>query len=300
MKHAFLIMAHNEFGILEKLLRLLDDERNDFYIHIDKKVPDFPFERFRSIAKKSAVYFTERLDVRWADFSLTECQLLMLKEATRRGYRYYHLLSGVDLPLKSNDAFHAFFERNDGREFVHFCSEEQTEAIRFHVEYYHFRRLMRSDNALSRAAGYALTGASMLLYKLGIKRHWDRNIRLGYGSNWCSITDELAAYIVEKEAWLRRQFRLTCISDELYIQTLVENSAFREKLYRSEKDDNPLSNMRHIDWKRGKPYVFCSGDFDELMDSPCLFARKFSEKTDGEITERLFNHLIKENSHEGI
>lgn len=294
MRHTYLIMAHNEFDILEKLLRLLDDERNDFYIHIDKKAADFPFDRFRSLPKKSTVYFTPRLDVRWADFSLTECQLIMLREALPRGYRYFHLISGVDLPLKSNDAIHDFFERHDGKEFVHFCSEEKTEAIRFHVEYYHFRRLMRSPNALARAAGYGLTGASMLLYKLGIKRKWEENIRLAYGSNWCSITDELAAYILEKEAWVRKYFRLTCISDELYIQTLVENSDFRHRLYHSEKDDDPMANLRHIDWTRGKPYVFRSGDFEELMASPCLFARKFSDKVDREITERIFTHLGKE------
>lgn len=30
-KHAYLIIAHNDFYILEKLLMLLDDERNDIY-----------------------------------------------------------------------------------------------------------------------------------------------------------------------------------------------------------------------------------------------------------------------------
>ena len=31
MKHAYLIIAHNEFKILEKLVHLLDDSRNDIY-----------------------------------------------------------------------------------------------------------------------------------------------------------------------------------------------------------------------------------------------------------------------------
>ena len=37
-KHAYLIMAHNNFYILEKLLHLLDDPRNDIYVHIDKNM----------------------------------------------------------------------------------------------------------------------------------------------------------------------------------------------------------------------------------------------------------------------
>ena len=37
MKHAYLIMAHNEPEILKVLISMLDDPRNDIYLHIDKK-----------------------------------------------------------------------------------------------------------------------------------------------------------------------------------------------------------------------------------------------------------------------
>ena len=50
-KHAYLIIAHNNFEILEKTLKILDDEKNDFYIHVDKKVKNFDFEKFRIIIK---------------------------------------------------------------------------------------------------------------------------------------------------------------------------------------------------------------------------------------------------------
>ena len=36
-KHAYLIMCHTNFDQLMRLLELLDDERNDIYLHIDKK-----------------------------------------------------------------------------------------------------------------------------------------------------------------------------------------------------------------------------------------------------------------------
>ena len=35
MKHAYLIIAHNEPNILKTLLLMLDDERNDVYLHVD-------------------------------------------------------------------------------------------------------------------------------------------------------------------------------------------------------------------------------------------------------------------------
>lgn len=36
-RHAYLIMAHNQWDVLEQLLRALDDPRNDIFLHIDKK-----------------------------------------------------------------------------------------------------------------------------------------------------------------------------------------------------------------------------------------------------------------------
>lgn len=36
-RHAYLILCHNQFRILCRLLTALDDERNDIYIHVDKK-----------------------------------------------------------------------------------------------------------------------------------------------------------------------------------------------------------------------------------------------------------------------
>ena len=42
MKHAFLILAHNEFDILKALVRSLDDVGNDIYIHFDRKVNLLP------------------------------------------------------------------------------------------------------------------------------------------------------------------------------------------------------------------------------------------------------------------
>ena len=42
MKHAYLILAHNEFGLLQTLICYLDDERNDIYVHIDRKVKELP------------------------------------------------------------------------------------------------------------------------------------------------------------------------------------------------------------------------------------------------------------------
>ncbi len=78
--------------------------------------------------------------------------------------------------------------------------------------------------------------------------------------------------------------------DEMVIQTIAMNSNFRDKIY----DENNLQNgsMRKIDWARGKPYTWQTQDFDELINSPYMFARKFDETKDKEIIDKLYNFLM--------
>lgn len=294
MKHAYLIMAHNEFDILKKQLCLLDDPRNDIYVHIDKKVKNFPFDEFRQLLKFSNIHFVQRIDARWGDFSLVKCELILLKAAIKGDYRYYHLLSGVDMPLKSNNEIHSFFNDHDGLEFVHFCSDDQAENQRNHIERYHSMRLFtRSNSPVIRDAIRRIL--HLLQYKTGFRRRSNQNIHLAYGSQWFSITHRLAEYILSKEKWIKKHFSFTCCSDEHFLQTLILDSNFSDSLFLKERNGNYLSCMRYIDWTRGNPYVFRSEDFRLLIDSPYLFARKFSTKTDDQIIAMLYEHIRQKN-----
>ena len=44
-KHAYLIIAHTQFELLDVLLELLDYAENDIYLHIDKKVGNIDVDR---------------------------------------------------------------------------------------------------------------------------------------------------------------------------------------------------------------------------------------------------------------
>ena len=65
-KHAYLIIAHNQFSLLTKLLKCLDDERNDIYIHIDKKVKE-NLDFLNNICIKSNIKLVKRIKVTWGD-----------------------------------------------------------------------------------------------------------------------------------------------------------------------------------------------------------------------------------------
>lgn len=65
IRNAYLIMAHSNWEQLGFLLQLLDDENNDFYIHIDKCVQMPNLSQVKMNTHYSHVYFTERVKVKW-------------------------------------------------------------------------------------------------------------------------------------------------------------------------------------------------------------------------------------------
>lgn len=137
--HAYLIIAHDQFDLLESLLKCIDDERNDIYIHIDSH-SKLDISRIQSVLQNSRVEFVPRIHIRWGGFDMVRCEYELLEAAFESGreYDYVHLLSGADLPLKNQDEIHRYFDAHKGEEFVHFGAPEPTEKELERVRYYHF------------------------------------------------------------------------------------------------------------------------------------------------------------------
>ena len=88
-----------------------------------------------------------------------------------------------------------------------------------------------------------------------------------YGDNWFSITDDLARYIVSNKKKIWKYMRFSLCADESFVQTLAMMSPYKNCV---------VGNCaRLIDWKRGRPYVFRQTDYNQLISSEKMFARKF-------------------------
>lgn len=299
-KHAYLIIAFNNWSVLEKLIRLLDHERNDIYIHINSAVEDFDFDYFERIPKKSKLYYTERFHTEWGTPKLMVAQMYFLQMAHGiENYQYYHVLSGACMPLKTQDEIHDFFDKNNGKEFVHFTSKPPIEK-RIYERYaydHRFHKYIRGESMLRRIVlGTFLENIYVGIQKLcRVDRQKHNPYELCFGSSWFSITDEFAFYILEHWDYLLNNFKHTFAPDEIYVQTLCYNSKFKDRLYMDNMDDDYRASQRYIDWKRGNPYTFTINDYEELMNSGCLFARKFDIKTEEqrEIIEKIYWELIE-------
>ena len=283
-KHAYMLLIHGMYEQVARLLKLLDSCHNDFYIHVDKKSPFSEKEKAFLIGSlnESRIYFTEREDVSWGDESMLRAELILFHAAAKGEYHYYHLLSGVDLPLLTSEAIYQFFENSEEAQFVQFMGSKSQEHFQDRVRYrwYFQKRIMDPKTAIKnkdvrRIFLFALQKCFLGVQKvLGVDRR-EKGIIYAGGSQWISITHSFMKYILQKEEWILRTFEDTCCCDELFVQTVMINSPFYVKRFAPDTDGSCRGNQRYIDWKRGRPYVFQDRDLDELTSCGYLFARKF-------------------------
>lgn len=287
-KQAILIIAHNNIEILKKSLELLDSKYFDFFIHIDKK-SNIEYKDIKNCIKKSKIYFYKELDIRWAHYSQVKCELFLIKKVleTKEKYEYLHLISGVDFPIKKAEEIYTFFHNNYGKEFVHFQDKGLPKNKYEWIRYFRFMKNYRNNKIIQKIEKTSLITQKLLK----INRIKNNKYKFMTGANWFSITDTFAKYLISKEKEISKIFKYTKSADEIFLQTILYNSKYKEKIYNQKYNNDYDSCKRLIDWNRGNPYVWKKEDKEIIEKSSCFFARKFDYKTDREIIEYLYNKL---------
>jgi hypothetical protein len=302
-RHAYLIVAHNEFNMLKLLIASLDDCRNDIYIMVDAKANSFEQKDFYKITKYSNVFFIKRIKSYWSAYVHLKAYIMLFKESYRKKYEYYHVISGVDIPLKTQDEIHTFFENNAGKEFIMFnkseyrpqtvkekflslfrASIEERGNYRFFAQRHLNWQRMKSLSDLILGG----TGRILLAFQKIFHITCNNDITIYHGADWFSITHDLVGLILEKEIWIEKHFHISFCPSEFFVQTIVMDSGLKENIYEN-------GFMRHIDWNRSKseiPYIFKIADYEELVNSDNFFARKFSTLVDKEIIRKLYYRLL--------
>ncbi len=286
-------MAHNEFTMLKKLIQYLDDERNDIYLHIDKKTRYVNTAEISSWARRSKLTFVPRMKIYWGTYSIVDCELKMLKAAVQGGYDYYHLISGVDLPLQSMEKLHETFE-DENSEFVEYHSNgEYGDEFEDKVKYSYplLKYVGRGDskgngirNKLVRKLGYYQWKYTEYQRKRGTDRTKRfTGIRIYKGIQWFSITHDFAEYLIAKEPLIKKMFRLSNGPDEFFVPTICMNSEFKDRIKNYA--------FRQIDWIRGGPYSYTYADHDELVSCDAFFARKVSYNNEPLLVEKILEKI---------
>ena len=286
-KHAYLIIAHNNFYTLDRLLRMLDSEYNDIFLHIDRRVKSFPKSELERCVSKSKLFFTRRIAVYWGDRSQVDCEMLLLEECLKNGkYDWVHLLSGVDLPIKKQDYIYDFFAARPNTQFLQIGKAEN-----------HLWRLDRYNffvrDGCSKRRKVADRVSDILLKRMNVHRLKKYGgMKIVKTANWFSVTGDCAEYILSRKRFISKLVRFSVCADEMFLGTVLFASDFGKQVFKPEPSWD--GHMRYIDRQRNvgaSPHTFVMNDADSLLSSEMLFARKFDENIDRNIIDLIYKEF---------
>lgn len=291
-RHAYLIMAHHHFDMLKKLIAALDSENADFYIHINKNAQNVDEQDILSAAVKSRAQIFRKYRITWGADTQIRCELFLMEQAAKGQYDHYHLLSGVDIPLKTGKEIEAFFESQTGS-FLEIKQEQDLTGTLDRVRYYYPLQPYIGRQKADRGFAYALLDqldyeSQKIQRLLGIDRTKHAPFAYCRGANWFSITHELLAYALSQKKLIKKYFYSTRNADEMFLQCVVMASPLQDAITRD--------SLRLVDWQRTEhggcsPHTFTMEDWDMLTGSDKLFARKFDPDIDGAVIDRLYGRL---------
>lgn len=304
MKHAILIIAHDNIPYLLQIIDYFDDDFK-IYIHLDKKKNFSKYEISLLKNKINVVLVSQKYKTNWGGFNILKAELYLMKKALMDDYTYFHLISGQDYPTKSILEFKLFFEQNNGNEFIEYkkLPREEWENGTF-KRYEYFRPLDYFDYRTPR--GYKIINniidfqSKRRLYKK-IPNHFDS---LYGGSAWFSLTKNAVQYILDYTTGypvFYNELKYTFAPEETYIPTILAHSPFNEHLKNN--------NLRYIDWKyrnNSFPAILDESDFFKILETDAIFARKvissisncLIDKLDYRITHSKFDDKIPFNIQE--
>ncbi|MEG0408984.1 MAG: beta-1,6-N-acetylglucosaminyltransferase [Bacilli bacterium] len=252
-KQAYLIMSHKNIDHIVEYAR--DNVDKNFYIHFDLKVKEYDsFENdFDNI-----FFIPNRVDVRWAGFSMVAATLNLFKFALGHdiGNEYFHLMSGEDVILKNDITW-------DTNRIYMECHPS------IHHQYRMRYNVPHADTKQQRSiVGKFLTQ----FYKNIDKLVPTKNVYY-FGSQWFSIRrKELEILINSISESDLNFFRKKLCPDEHFFQYLVKKNGLLDRI-------SSEGNKRYIifnpDFQRGSSPIFLEyKELEEAHESHYWFARK--------------------------
>lgn len=280
----YLILFHDGFDQLLLLLKKLKADHVSFYVHIDLKSELTDEERSKLHDLKVSLV-AEPINICWGGFSMVKATLALINLVLKsKGNKndYLILLSGHDFPIVTNEIIFNYFKKSKGKIFLDYSPLPtrfwSLDGGRDRVNFYWFLDelgLIKSEQLYAtqkKKSSKRLTGLNMDFYG---------------GSQWWNITFLAAQYIqeycIENPQYIKF-FKYTLIPDELFFQTILLNSPLKNKLVNN--------SLRFIDWTNPSefPKILRFNDYENIIGSQKIFARKFDLKKDKEIIDKLSNY----------
>jgi hypothetical protein len=238
MKIAYLILAHNNYVHLQRLVNALNDRDVTFFIHIDDTLalPD-------TLNKFDNIIFIRGPKVYWAGWSTVEAILALVRNATSIGFDYYLLLSGVDYPIRPNSFLYKIL--SSGGEYIGINDGFSFHKPENRIKYYYFDGFERKNRRRVKTIFFTILERSMRLF-FQKKSHPFKKIY--YGPTWWALSHDCLLFVlnqIDTNGKYKRFYKTSWDPDESIFQTIIGNSPIFSTC---------KPNLTYADWSSERPY----------------------------------------------
>ena len=269
MKIVYQITLYHKKEQFRWLMAALYNDLDYFLIHIDKNSPESYVRDIKEICgDRPNIHFQRSLPIYWGGWSIVESQLQGLQEALELwpDWQYFLNISGQDYPLRRREGIIEYLTGLNGSSGIA-CTPLPDLGLSIRR-----RTWFQCIEYGQRVHRIPLPRADLLVRRI----HWK-------GSGWHILSRGFSEWVVSSEPALkwRKRCRRVMFPDEFYFQNVIMDSPFRS----SRSDDNG----RFVLWEQAssRPIVLRGNDFERMMGSGKIFARKFDNDQDGDVVKAI-------------
>lgn len=281
---SFVITAYKD---PENLFRIVDRLSKDFniFIHVDRSSTIITNEDIERLRRMPNVYAEKTWSISWGSYKHLLAMISLLCKALHHTNEngYVHLISGQDIPVKSNSDFIDFFDSNN---HIYMDCRTLREMEPHQLRMFQIKNHLWRYNYQNKCVHFFRNLDTWLQKRFHrLNNNFGGITNVAQGLVWSSIPCSAVKYVIDyvdvHRGFIKDIYRAQ-IPEEFVFQTILINSEFSRNIVRD--------NLRYADWHRRNgslPAYLDLSDYVAIINSGCFFARKIDSMISKDLLTRL-------------
>lgn len=287
---AVLILAHKD---AKSVIELADKLQKcfDIYIHFDTKY--LLSDEDKKQMREKGFYYYQEVEVNWGAWGISEAVRVLMRTALKNPQiTHMHVVSGQDWPVRKVEDIYGFYEDNPNLYMT--CDpargmKKSGEPIILWQQYY-FNYDKVNRRTIYGKIYHRLSMALQTILRVNKFKKLNIDIEIYQGANWMDLPRDAVEYLLnyfDTHENIRKLFMTGYCPDEFWVQTILNNSEFSERIVRD--------YHRYIKWETqhgSYPAILDEGDFADIIKGEYHFLRKVDDRYSRGLKEKLDRYFV--------